>query len=375
MIVNWPNLNTILSGWVIRAATGLMALGAVVGCGGAPTFEIGVVEYVIGPPKGHISTGSGVLARPRALALDSSGTLYVLDELDRRVQVVAPDGQVNGSIGRPGSGPGELLQPFALAVHDGIVRVFDRGRGVIQDYGTDGTHLRELGAEIVSMPNHVSIGSGGSLAYSSAFMTDTAGLVGVLYASSGEVTHIGELVSDDTSIPSDLLAKMHKRKLPDFMRNNALPIFAPDGSLWVFLQTESILERYGSDGIRLIRAEIDVPQTKIIERAFFDWYATIKARDLIRFFGYIEDGVVVGDSPWLLWDMPGNQLPSVTIHNDEGSVVAHLTLQGLNTELQERDTAPARRRFAVDEARSRLYLLDQNTASVWWFELPQGILR
>lgn len=68
------------------------------------------------------------------------GAVYVLDQMARRVLRLDPDAGLLGRIGNPGSGPGELTNPFSLTVGpDGDLWVGDPGAARLTRYRPDGT--------------------------------------------------------------------------------------------------------------------------------------------------------------------------------------------------------------------------------------------
>lgn len=70
---------------------------------------------------------------------DAAGNLVVLDNLSRRVVVVAQDGNTHRDVSRAGEGPGELNFPTALrAMQDGRLVVYDHGHGSFLIFGSDG---------------------------------------------------------------------------------------------------------------------------------------------------------------------------------------------------------------------------------------------
>ncbi|MEZ4423056.1 MAG: 6-bladed beta-propeller [Gemmatimonadota bacterium] len=79
---------------------------------------------------------------PGTVASDARGQIYVLDPLRHRVVVFTPDGTFVRSVGGEGAGPGELESPGALSVGpDGVLSVFDFGKGALVRFGPDGTVL------------------------------------------------------------------------------------------------------------------------------------------------------------------------------------------------------------------------------------------
>ncbi|MFQ5742199.1 MAG: hypothetical protein ACE5HV_01285 [Acidobacteriota bacterium] len=206
----------------------------------------------------------------------------------------------------------------------------------------------------------------GRLAYSSMALAAKGALVAVLDDRGQEVALLSELVSEEMRVPETFVEELHQRKLPGFMRNQALPLFTQEGDVWVFLQTEGILQRFGVDGSLLAQAQLTIPEMRMIEEAFFDWYATVDARDLLRFFEYVDDAVIMDGSLWLLWNMPRDQAVLITIHGDDGTIVSRIIVRGIERKSPENRQAPPRRQFAIDRNRSRIYLVDREEMSVMW---------
>ena len=73
------------------------------------------------------------------IVFDTTGHLVVLDNLQRRIVVVAPDGGTHHEISRSGEGPGELRFPLALtAMRDGRLGVYDDGHKSFLVFGPGG---------------------------------------------------------------------------------------------------------------------------------------------------------------------------------------------------------------------------------------------
>jgi tripartite motif-containing protein 71 len=91
---------------------------------------------------------TGPLAKkgfPRDVAVNqSTGTIYVADEKNRQVDILAPGGSTLGVINKYGSGSGQSIgQPFAVCVDgQGDVYVGDYAKRLIDVYDSAGTWLR-----------------------------------------------------------------------------------------------------------------------------------------------------------------------------------------------------------------------------------------
>jgi 6-bladed beta-propeller len=80
---------------------------------------------------------AAVLGRPLAMALGPDG-LYVADALDCAIKVFSTDGRFVRSIGRKGSGPGELNFPSGVAVGETGIAVADTLNFRVQAFDRDG---------------------------------------------------------------------------------------------------------------------------------------------------------------------------------------------------------------------------------------------
>jgi uncharacterized protein (TIGR03437 family) len=108
----------------------------------------GIITTVVGDGTGNAGfLGDGgpatkaLLSGPKGMALDSSGYLYIADNLNCRIRVVEPNGIIttiagNGLFGRSGDGgsalSAELDRPSAMAVSGGMVYIADNGNNLIR---------------------------------------------------------------------------------------------------------------------------------------------------------------------------------------------------------------------------------------------------
>jgi sugar lactone lactonase YvrE len=90
-----------------------------------------------------IARGGPPFNRPTNLAVAPNGDLYVSDGYgNARVHHFSADGELRGSWGGPGTGPGQFMIPHGVAVHpDGRVFVCDRENDRVQIFSPDGEFL------------------------------------------------------------------------------------------------------------------------------------------------------------------------------------------------------------------------------------------
>ncbi len=354
--------------------TGMLA-AAFVGCGSDQSRASGVSvqEFVV--PVEELSLESDLLARPGGVVLDSSGRLYVLDRLDRRVLSVTPEGRVIRIIGRPGPGPGDFTQPRAIGIARDRLLVFDISIRAVHEFTLDGEYIDTRRLNLSGAPLSHAFAGDGRFAYSSFPATDS-GLVSILDSSGQEAAIVSQRVSDEPMAPETMLPQLQRGEVPGFMRNRALPFFGDSGSIWVFLQSEGILQRYGADGGLSDLRTLSVQETTI-RQDFFSWYAGLTELGGIRFLDYLDAGAVVSGNPWLLWKTPLDRPGLITVHDRHGSITARLVLVGAEVDVPSPDPnrPPPNRRFAVDAERRRLYLVDDQSVVLRVASLPAELFR
>ena len=76
---------------------------------------------------------------PFDIAMDTSGTIYVLDSSNNRIQKIGMDGKYLATFGRRGQGPGEFFNPDSMDINtNGVFYILDSSQNRIQTMTPEG---------------------------------------------------------------------------------------------------------------------------------------------------------------------------------------------------------------------------------------------
>ncbi len=102
------------------------------------------IELVSPRIVGSFGVGPGQLNEPRGVATDATGSLYVADTKNSRIDVFDANGGFRRAIGGPGQGDGQLNEPCGVAVGpDGTIYVADTWNHRVARFSADGQWLGE----------------------------------------------------------------------------------------------------------------------------------------------------------------------------------------------------------------------------------------
>ncbi|HEX4363415.1 MAG TPA: NHL repeat-containing protein [Solirubrobacteraceae bacterium] len=185
----------------------------------------GSIASVWGSP----SPGPTILRSPVAVAFDTSGDAYVLDQRRARIFVFARGtGLPARTIATQGSGPGQLLDPSAIAIANGVITVADTGNKRVAHFTTSGAYLGSW--TNLGTVRGVAVTPDGSRTYVSA----TTNRITVYDAGGAQIEQFGGTGST-----------LGKLSAPAQISLDA------GGKLWVADRGNSRIQLFGPDGERL----------------------------------------------------------------------------------------------------------------------------
>ncbi len=95
---------------------------------------------------GSPGSGNGQFAGPSAIAIDSSGNVWVLDTFNYRIQEFSTERGIPRASSAPqGTGNGQLGWAFGLAFSGGNLYVSELGNSRVQEFSTAGAYLGQFG--------------------------------------------------------------------------------------------------------------------------------------------------------------------------------------------------------------------------------------
>jgi hypothetical protein len=248
-----------------------------------------------------------ILNSPSDIAISKEGEIIVSDARENKLFVFDSDGRLIRTIGREGTGPGELNGPRLIGVEDGVIKVFEARNNRFQYFTLKGEHLK-------MMPLGFSIGTGTLvLGYKDDFFYATQGfrtedLINHFQVSGQKLDPIGKIEGKPFEFYEMLQIQeaLIKKEIPDACRNEVLLIVTAGGRLFAFFQALPLVRIYSVDGKLESTITLNMPEFEEVKTRCIQFNVDLKKKGMPGFMGlkFWRDGVLMenGDVILLLAD-------------------------------------------------------------------------
>jgi hypothetical protein len=318
-----------------------------------------VHEVMISDVDTLISLDSELLAAPNDVAVDEAGRVYVLDYQLASVWAITSATETPASLGGEGSGPAEFNGPTALAVGSDSIRVVDSGNGRVQVLAPDGSYLRSypipaeyIGGIALSGNGHMAVSTQGFRQEILALSFDRDGQAAGQFGTTVVPPHE---IWDMTAIRAAIM----DGEVPAQLRNWTLPAIDDDGSLWLILNAEGVVQRFDATGSLLWSLQLEAPELEPIKQRFFQRNREIEGSGFVV-LTYVADAARVDDEIWLLLNVPDEEPSVVLVVGDDGTLRRRITFPNVYGADE----------IAVDTGKGWVYLAVPSEASLLAAPLP-----
>lgn len=304
------------------------------------------------------------VAMPSELGIDAAGLIYVTDAAASTIHIIDTSGAIQGTIGRPGAGPGEFRRPRSVRVAQDTVRLIDQGNHRVLTFSRDGRYLGTRPVHPVWVSGGVDFASDGSAV---AALNGYHGALAQRFDAEGNPgPRLGTPVAAAPEIwdfPA-MKRQIAEGEIPAALRNVVHPVFDPDGGIWLLLDAEAIVQRFTREDSLAWSLQLTEPEFSAIRAEFFERNRTDPNPNRLSQLSYLVGGRVVGRDLWALVRQP-ESAPTLLLIIDHDGHVRHRVVV---------PTVRGARGFVVDARRAILYLLAYQDAVVLRVRLPSSVL-
>lgn len=301
-----------------------------------------------------VTQQSALLAGPSDVSLTDGGNLLITDVQANHVLVLEPDGEVVTTIGAPGAGPGEFRFPRSVMADGDTLRLVDVGNGRLQVFTLEG--------EAVTNAPVPSGAQGGSLVFlpGGGFVVSRNGRDSALaqrFSASGEAgARLGHPVAPAPAVWDFAAVKeqINGGTVPPHLRNTTLPVVNAEGSTWLILSAEGVVEKYLRGDSLAWSVSLTEPEFVAVKEEFFTRNRAESNPRMLHSLSYVRDAEAVGEELWLLLNTVTGGGTTIVVLSSSGSVQRRVRLPAIE----------GIRQFTVDEANGYLYVIVFDEAQV-----------
>lgn len=345
----------------IALFTILCALACVSACGSGPSQSTGeVVSSRIVVQDTVISTASELIGGAIDMVVGPDNRLYIADYQSNWILSIRPDGTDPKTFGREGSAPGEFRTPWALAVSSDSIWVYDMGNARVQTLDITGAYSSQYSLKIPQLGGGRVLNNRGALAAATGGR-DSA-LVVVVRGTEAERISLGDPVAPPATFFDfgSIRERILRGEIPEEYRNDVLPVWGEDESIFIAFYTEPEIRRYDLGGDLLWARTLDEPVLASAREAFIRKNRENTNPSRLFSLRYFLDGQVVDGDLWILLNNEGEEDGIVLVFDGgNGSLKRRIVLSGLSSVGH----------FAIDPSRSRMYVTVPDEAMVVAFPL------
>jgi len=335
-----------------------VAVGAVVSCRQPPVPA--VEDLTLAVTDTMVAATDTILGRPTDLTVDARGFLYVTDTGRNTLVVLDSAGTIIRRIGRAGSGPGEFEAPRSVRVARDTIRLLDGGNGRVMLFATDGSPIR------------VGPSPSGALSGAVVFDEHGGGIVTVNGRDSALARRFDPTGANGPPVGQPVVPaaatwdfRAIKQQIwdggvPVEIRNGALPALAPDGSLWLLLQTEGVARKYSAADSLQVEVTFTEPEFASIRADFFARNRADSSEFQFQMLAFFAAARVVETDLWVLVRSPAESPALLVVLDANGQVRRRIRLP----------TAVGVRGFDLSPDRRTLYLLAYDDGVILRARLP-----
>ncbi len=322
---------------------------------------------VTAAPEIMITTESGVIGDISDILIGPGGSVFLSDPQASAVhRILLGEGGIDG-LGRAGSGPGEVRLPGSMAFLGDTLGVVDQQNGRVQFFSSDGAPMGSR-----PLPSGISPILGPTLSPSGDLIVATLGrdtALAVVYSEEGqERARLGKASGELwTRVDErELRQEVIEGRLPSILANMVLPVPERDGTTWLVLQAEGVIERYDRDGHRILSVSLSEPDFERIREEFIN-----RNRDADPEFPglfalrYFIDAQALEPGLWLLITENEANPTTVLVLSNEGRVVREYRFPSVT----------GATRFAVDGESGWVYFGIKEEAELVRVPIPSNVPR